>query len=126
MSHATGCFEDLHYGIMHKIGAGHITDPIYGDLKLCLRDKALRGNIGQRNVSSMEFQIMWLLIRANGGLITHSEFVYFIYESDERDLPLSNSMEVLVSRVRKKLRSISQLVAIDTFRGVGYKLSLRT
>lgn len=122
MHDVADCFEKIHYGLMDKLNAGTLTSPQYGDVSLCLVQRQLVGVGGQKPLTPMEFQIMWLLTRAQGGYVTRDEIMYFLYDDEERDLPLFNSVEVMVGRIRRKLAAVSEGVKIWTFRSFGYQL----
>jgi len=40
----------------------------------------------------------------------------------EREQPMSNTIEVLVSRLRRKLREAGSAVTIEAVKGLGYRL----
>ena len=122
MRDVVDCFEEIHYGLMYKLNAGTLANAQYGDVSLCLAQRQLSGQSEHRQLSPMEFQIMWLLTRAQGGYVSRDEIMYFLYEHQERDLPLYNTVEVMVGRLRRKLNAVSEEVKIWTFRSFGYQL----
>lgn len=86
-------------------------------------EKNLRGQLGSTHLTAHECMMLWLLIRGQGCVITRDEMVYFIYDDSEDDIPLGNSTEVVMARVRKKLAQVSNRVIIETVRGMGYRLA---
>ena len=86
------------------------------DLQVDLgRRRATRA--GQRiDLSAKEFQLLSLLLRRKGEVLSRTELSEHIYaEGSDRD---SNTIEVFVGRLRKKLPPGS----IETVRGLGYRL----
>ena len=87
------------------------------DLQVDLgRRRATRA--GQRiDLSAKEFQLLSLLLRRKGEVLSRTELSEHIYaEGSDRD---SNTIEVFVGRLRKKLPPGS----IETVRGLGYRLA---
>ena len=86
------------------------------DLQVDLgRRRATRA--GQRiDLSAKEFQLLSLLLRRKGEVLSRTELSEHIYaEGSDRD---SNTIEVFIGRLRKKLPSD----LIETVRGMGYRL----
>ena len=71
-------------------------------------------------LSRREFDVMELLMRRIGRVISKSMIDEKIYGFGEE--VSSNSVEVIVSRLRKRLRESNASIQILTFRGVGYML----
>lgn len=68
------------------------------------------------SLTSHEFKLLSLLMQRKGQVLSRSELAEHLYPQDnERD---SNTIEVFVARLRKKLPSGS----IETVRGLGYRL----
>ena len=68
------------------------------------------------NLTSHEFKLLQLLMQQPGHVLTRTQLAEHIYPQDsERD---SNTIEVFVGRLRKKLPPGS----IETVRGLGYRL----
>lgn len=72
------------------------------------------------SLTPMEFQVLWLLNRANGGIVSEAELSEFIYDDPQADLPVGNTITVFLSRVREKIEGCG--FQITTVRGLGYKL----
>ncbi|MGO9471572.1 MAG: response regulator transcription factor [Isosphaeraceae bacterium] len=68
------------------------------------------------DLTTIEFDILDLLIRSAGRVVSRSELIAAIHQRPA--LPLERSLDVHVSHLRKKLRTLGQL--IHTVRGVGY------
>jgi DNA-binding response OmpR family regulator len=123
MQIAGSCFERMHFDFLETVGAGCNKRLSYGDVFLHLPNQFLYSVVDWERLSPMEYQIIWLLVRAQGGCVTYDEMVYFIYDERMKDIPLANTIQVFICRLRKKLSSISQMVVIETFRSYGYNLS---
>lgn len=68
------------------------------------------------SLTSHEFKLLSLLMQRSGEVLSRTELAEHIYPQDsERD---SNTIEVFVARLRKKLPAGS----IETVRGLGYRL----
>jgi DNA-binding response OmpR family regulator len=124
--HATAQnFDMTHDILLGKIGAGQPSSHSVGDITFLLNTAGNAGKIVGRlsteKLTRFEYQIFWLLSRAPGALITRDEIMYFIYDEKEKDIPLFNTVEVFISRIRKKLQRVTDAVAIETFRGFGYR-----
>ncbi len=73
-------------------------------------------------VTAYEYRLLSYLMLHTGKVISKSELVEHIYEEDdERD---SNTIEVFIRRLRKKLDPDEQLNPIETLRGQGYRFSI--
>ena len=67
-------------------------------------------------LTALEFKLLSYLMHHKGGVISRTELTEHIYDQDfDRD---SNTIEVFVNRVRKKLG----VNIIETVRGMGYRL----
>lgn len=68
-------------------------------------------------LTSHEYKVLDYLMHRQGSVVSRSELIEHIYAQDyDRD---SNTIEVFVGRLRKKLPS----VRIETLRGLGYRLT---
>ena len=97
--------------------AGHASNEIIiGDVsldarggKLCVKGKVIK-------VTSHEFRLLSYLIHHKGKVISRTELIEHLYDQDfDRD---SNTIEVFVGRLRKKLPKDF----INTVRGLGYQV----
>ena len=75
-------------------------------------------------LTAHEYKVLDYLMHRPGVLVSRSELTEHIYAQDfDRD---SNTIEVFVGRLRKKLQAFSQdpnhSARIETVRGMGYRL----
>jgi two-component system, OmpR family, response regulator CpxR len=68
------------------------------------------------DLTTIEFDILELLVRSAGRVVSRSELIGAIHQRPAS--PLERSLDVHVSHLRKKLGALGQL--IHTIRGVGY------
>ncbi len=92
----------------------------FGDLRL--DRSAMTLLCGERSVrlSRRELDMMELLIRSRGGVVTKETLLVRVwgYETDAEE----NSVEVYISFLRKKLEHLRSQVKIRTIRMAGYRL----
>ncbi len=85
-----------------------------GNLSLDTQSMTVRKNDDQINVTPMEYRLLQYLVHRKGQVISQLELVEHLYAQDfDRD---SNSVEVLIGRLRKKLGKD----VIRNKRGFGY------
>ncbi|HEX2586427.1 MAG TPA: response regulator transcription factor [Steroidobacteraceae bacterium] len=73
-------------------------------------------------LTSFEYKILELLMHRNGEVISKTELTEQLYAQDfDRD---SNTIEVLVGRLRRKLDPDDTYHPIETLRGRGYRFAL--
>jgi two-component system response regulator PhoP len=73
-------------------------------------------------LTSFEYKILELLMHRNGEVVSKSELTENLYAQDfDRD---SNTIEVLVGRLRRKLDPDDTIHPIETLRGRGYRFAL--
>jgi two-component system OmpR family response regulator len=94
---------------------------VSGDLRLdparrlvFIRDEVLA-------LTAREFAILETLLRNPGGAMSRETILEQAW--GEREEPMSNTIDVLVARLRKKLDSRGSTSRIETVRGVGYRLT---
>jgi len=73
----------------------------------------------QFEITCTEFDILDLLVRANGRVVTRDEVCAMLYQ--RKATPFERSMEVHISRLRKKTAEAG--VVIRSIRGIGYMLA---
>ncbi|WP_068317125.1 response regulator transcription factor [Polycladidibacter hongkongensis] len=97
--------------------AGHASNLIeLGELQLDVRTSRLSKAGRQIKLTSLEFRMISYLLHHRGKVISRTELVEHLYDQDfDRD---SNTIEVFVARLRKKLGP----GYIETERGLGYRL----
>jgi two-component system OmpR family response regulator len=98
--------------------AGHATSEIeYGPLRLDTRAARVTLEGAPIKLTSLEYRLLAYLIHHQGRVVSRTELVEHLYDQDfDRD---SNTIEVFVGRLRKKLGKDM----IQTVRGLGYSLA---
>ena len=99
--------------------AGHATSEIScGPLMLDTKSARVTINGNAVKLTSLEFRLLAYLMHHKGKVVSRTELVEHLYDQDfDRD---SNTIEVFVGRIRKKLG----VDVIQTVRGLGYLLTL--
>lgn len=97
--------------------AGHASNEIIcGPIRLDLRAGRVTVDGGPIKLTSHEYRLLSYLLHHQGKVISRTELTEHLYEQDfDRD---SNTVEVFVGRLRKKIGSDM----IETVRGLGYRL----
>jgi two-component system OmpR family response regulator len=97
--------------------AGHATATLEcGGLRLDPRAARATVNGEPLRLTSLEYRMLHYMIMHQGRVISRTELVEHLYDQDfDRD---SNTIEVFVGRVRKKIGQDR----IETVRGLGYRL----
>jgi DNA-binding response OmpR family regulator len=72
-------------------------------------------------LTAREFSILETLMRRAGSVLSREEILEQAW--GEREEPMSNTIDVLVARLRKKLDAPGSSSRIETVRGVGYRLT---
>lgn len=89
----------------------------FGPLTINYEQKLVKLNDQTIDLTSYEFNTLEYLARNQGKVISKSELTEYLYAQDfERD---SNTIEVFVGRLRKKIEQ--QTKFIHTVRGLGYR-----
>jgi two-component system OmpR family response regulator len=98
--------------------AGHATNElICGPVTLDTRSSRVSVNGNPVRLTSHEYRLLAYLMHHNGRVVSRTELVEHLYDQDfDRD---SNTIEVFVGRLRKKLG----IDVIQTVRGLGYMIS---
>lgn len=91
-----------------------------GDLVLDRDAHLIRAKGGEATLNPKEFDLMELLISRPGHLFPRDEIVERVWH--QRYTPASRTLDVHVRHLRAKLEQIDAAVAIQTIRGVGYRL----
>lgn len=111
----------------YKIEAGTARRAEYGPIWLDLTHKTLRmvGSESTEPIDSYEYQVLWLLIRAQGNRVSEGEMVSFLYDDRKEDIPLSDTIRVYIWRLRKKLLNLTKgKVSIENESSFGYFLKI--
>ena len=95
--------------------AGHATSELAcGPVRLDTRSNRVTVNGNPLKLTSHEYRLMSYLMHHAGRVVSRTEIVEHLYDQDfDRD---SNTIEVFVGRLRKKLG----VEVIETVRGLGY------
>jgi len=98
--------------------AGHATSEIScGALMLDTKSARVTVDGSAVKLTSLEFRLLAYLLHHKGKVVSRTELVEHLYDQDfDRD---SNTIEVFVGRIRKKL----EVDIIQTVRGLGYLLT---
>jgi two-component system OmpR family response regulator len=99
-------------------GTGHASSELHCG-PIMLDTKSARVTVDGRAVklTSLEYRLLAYLMHHKSRVISRTELVEHLYDQDfDRD---SNTIEVFVGRLRKKLH----LDLLETVRGLGYRLS---
>jgi two-component system, OmpR family, alkaline phosphatase synthesis response regulator PhoP len=80
------------------------------------------GERGRAALNRKEYDLLELLLGSPGHLFPREEIVERVWM--HRYLPGSRTLDVHIRRLRKKLDEVSSLVAIETVRGMGYRVVL--
>lgn len=72
------------------------------------------------SLTAREFAILELLMRSPGAVVSREEILEQAW--GEREEPMSNTIDVLVGRLRRKLERPNAPSPIETVRGAGYRL----
>ena len=98
---------------------GHVrSDLVCGPLVVDTRNGRVTMNGNPVRLTSHEYRLIAYLIHHQGRIISRSEIIEHLYDQDfDRD---SNTIEVFVGRLRKKLG----MDLIETVRGLGYRLDV--
>ena len=91
-----------------------------GNLRLDpARRRVWRGEEELR-LTAREFTILELLMRAPGAVVSREDILEHAW--GEREEPMSNTIDVLVGRLRRKIDGAGRGASIETVRGMGYRL----
>jgi len=101
--------------------AGHAQPVIsHGVLSLDTSSQEVRVDAVPVTLTAFEYRILEVLLLRAGQVITKAELTDQLYDQDfERD---SNVIEVLITRLRKKLDPERKFGLIETLRGRGYRI----
>ncbi len=91
-----------------------------GELRMNMQTRQVWNRGSSVQVTSIEFDILALLLRAAGRIVSRDELATVLYQ--RRATPFERSIDVHISHLRKKLESHG-VPLILTVRGIGYLLS---
>jgi two-component system copper resistance phosphate regulon response regulator CusR len=72
-------------------------------------------------LTAREFAILETLMRRPGAVISREEILEEAW--GEREEPMSNTVDVLIARLRRKIDTLKKASRIETVRGMGYRLT---
>jgi two-component system response regulator CpxR len=110
--------------VLRRAGyAATLQPPIYesGGIRLNLQTRQAWNRTVPVEMTSTEFDILELLVRAPGRIVSRDELTAALYQ--RRATPFERSIDVHISHLRKKLTKNGGLCSIVSIRGVGYLLS---
>ena len=98
--------------------AGHASSELEcGPVRIDTRAAKVTVNGAVVKLTSLEYRLLAYLMHHQGKVVSRTELVEHLYDQDfDRD---SNTIEVFVGRIRKKLG----VNVIETMRGLGYRLN---
>ncbi|MDP6675804.1 MAG: winged helix-turn-helix domain-containing protein, partial [Gammaproteobacteria bacterium] len=104
--------------------AGHAQPVIsHGALSVDTSSQEVRVDKILVTLTAFEYRVLEVLLLRAGQVISKAELTDQLYDQDfERD---SNVIEVLITRLRKKLDPERKLGLIETLRGRGYMISVK-
>jgi len=73
------------------------------------------------SLTAREFAILETLLRKPGAVVSREEILEQAW--GEREEPMSNTIDVLIARLRKKIDHPKKASRIETVRGMGYRLT---
>ena len=91
-----------------------------GNLKLDAGRRIASSNGKPLELTAREFTILEALMRRPGGILSREELLEEAW--GEREEPMSNTIDVLIGRLRKKIDPPGRPSRIETVRGMGYRL----
>lgn len=95
-----------------------------GDLRLDPDALRLAGPAGSTALKPKEYGLLELLLSHPGRLFPREELVERVWH--QKYMPGSRSLDVHVRRVRRKLGEVGSGAAIETSRGIGYRVRIST
>ncbi|WED22309.1 response regulator [Vibrio sp. JC009] len=95
-----------------------------GNIELNLNDKSVFANGQALILTSTEYSVIECLVKNHDRIISKQKLIEYIYPPEEISESQLNTIEVMVSRVRKKLAETGTSGAISTVRGRGYILKV--
>ena len=91
-----------------------------GDLRLDPGRRIAWKNDKPLELTAREFAILEVLMRRPGDVISREQILEQAW--GEREEPMSNTIDVLIGRVRHKIDTPGRASRIETMRGMGYRL----
>jgi len=104
--------------LIRRAHANASADLVHGRLRLDTAGRRLYCDEQPVELSGRELAVLELMLLREGRVVTKQQIVDSLYGWE--DVSSSNTVEVLVYRLRKKLESCGAEVSISTVRGMGY------
>lgn len=92
-----------------------------GEIRLLRDVPALTGPAGETRLTAREATLLQMLIEAKGKTLSRERILARVWQTD-RD-PLTNVVDVYISRLRRKLRAQDPNITLEALRGLGYRLT---
>jgi two-component system response regulator MprA len=96
---------------------------LLGALEIRPPSRIVLGPAGEIPLTAREFDILEVLVRHRGRVVTRSNLLIAVWGDDENS---GESLDVLLTRLRRKLAEAGAPDAIRTHRGVGYSVGIVT
>lgn len=103
--------------------AGGFADPVLRVGPIAIDTRTQKVTVDERDIelTTFEYRLLEYLVLHAGEVVSKSELTDKLYEQDfERD---SNTIEVFIGRLRRKLDPDDRFRPIETLRGRGYRLT---
>jgi DNA-binding response OmpR family regulator len=91
-----------------------------GDLRLDALHRTVSKADEPLVLTAREYALLEILMRRAGGVVSREDILEHAW--GEREEPMSNTIDVLIGRLRKKLDAPGKPSRIETLRGMGYRL----
>lgn len=91
----------------------------FADLRVNLRTREVQRAARVRRLTMMEWCLLEFFVRNAGTVVSRAAITAYVWD-DNHD-PLSNMLEVLVSRLRRKIDDGFEPKLVETVRGAGYR-----
>jgi DNA-binding response OmpR family regulator len=91
-----------------------------GALRLDPARRSVTCNDAPLSLTAREFRLLEAFLRSPGAVITREELMEQAW--GEREEPMSNTIDVLIARLRRKLEAAGASNVLETIRGAGYRL----
>ena len=101
--------------------APEVVQLVCGGLRLDPGRRLAWQDDAELSLTAREFAILETLMRRAGSVLSREEILEEAW--GEREEPMSNTIDVLIARLRKKLDACGSSSRIETVRGVGYRLT---
>ena len=101
------------------VGSSYILK--HGNMILDIGEHVVKSDSGEVELTKNECRILTILMENSGNVVTRSEIMKALWESDE--FVDENTLSVNINRLRKKLDEIGVSDVVKTKKGEGYILS---